>query len=135
VPLSDHEQRLLDSIERALYAEDPKFASTVRATDLRAHVRRRVRRAAVLVGLGVILLVAGPVTQIIALGIVGFLLMLAGVLLLATSYRRPGSNGGGSGGGGGGGGRGPRRGGPPKPGWKDRAEDRWRKRWEERDGR
>jgi hypothetical protein len=26
VPLSDHEQRLLEQIERALYAEDPKFA-------------------------------------------------------------------------------------------------------------
>ena len=28
--LSEHEQRLLEQIERALYAEDPKFASTVR---------------------------------------------------------------------------------------------------------
>ena len=35
MPLSDHEQRLLEQIERALYAEDPKFASTVRTTDLR----------------------------------------------------------------------------------------------------
>ena len=35
MPLSDHEQRLLEQIERALYAEDPKFASTVSSTDLR----------------------------------------------------------------------------------------------------
>ncbi|MDT5144193.1 MAG: hypothetical protein QOE52_5809, partial [Mycobacterium sp.] len=27
MPLSDHEQRMLDQIESALYAEDPKFAS------------------------------------------------------------------------------------------------------------
>jgi hypothetical protein len=40
VPLSEHEQRLLDQIERALYQEDPKFASTVRQTDLRTHMRR-----------------------------------------------------------------------------------------------
>ena len=46
MPLSEHEQRLLDQIERALYAEDPKFASTVRSTDLRTHMRRRLRRAA-----------------------------------------------------------------------------------------
>ncbi|MDT5076609.1 MAG: hypothetical protein QOJ80_1246, partial [Mycobacterium sp.] len=25
MPLSDHEQRMLDQIESALYAEDPKF--------------------------------------------------------------------------------------------------------------
>ncbi len=30
MPLSDHEQRMLDQIESALYAEDPKFASSVR---------------------------------------------------------------------------------------------------------
>jgi len=31
VPLSEHEQRLFEQIERSL-AEDPKFASAVRAT-------------------------------------------------------------------------------------------------------
>ncbi|MGZ6793086.1 MAG: DUF3040 domain-containing protein, partial [Mycobacteriales bacterium] len=48
MPLSEHEQRLLDQIERALYAEDPKFATTVRSTDLRTHMRRRLRRAVAL---------------------------------------------------------------------------------------
>ena len=33
MPLSDHEQRMLDQIESALYAEDPKFASSVRGGD------------------------------------------------------------------------------------------------------
>ena len=33
VPLSEHEQRQLDQIEQALYAEDPKFAQAVRAQD------------------------------------------------------------------------------------------------------
>ncbi|HUR75982.1 MAG TPA: DUF3040 domain-containing protein, partial [Sporichthya sp.] len=27
MPLSEHEQRLLEQMERALYAEDPKFVS------------------------------------------------------------------------------------------------------------
>ena len=31
VPLSEHEQRMLEQIENALYAEDPKFASNVRS--------------------------------------------------------------------------------------------------------
>ena len=38
VPLSEHEQRLLDEIEQALYAEDPKFAS-VRALGTRPSAR------------------------------------------------------------------------------------------------
>ena len=42
MPLSEHEQRLLEQMERALYAEDPKLASTLRGADLRAHHRRRV---------------------------------------------------------------------------------------------
>ncbi|GAA3106389.1 hypothetical protein GCM10020254_60330 [Streptomyces goshikiensis] len=29
VPLSEHEQRMLEQMERALYAEDPKFATAL----------------------------------------------------------------------------------------------------------
>jgi hypothetical protein len=125
VTLSEHEQRLLDSIERALYAEDPKFASTVRATDLRTHIRRRTRRAALLFGLGIVLLLAGVVIQQPVLGIAGFVVMLGGALLFATSYRRTGSISSS---------RGPRGRGPrqKRPGMRERAEERWRKRWEER---
>ena len=49
VPLSEHEQRLLDQIEQALYAEDPKFASAVRS----ARARSRVRRSLMLCVLGI----------------------------------------------------------------------------------
>ena len=38
MPLSEHEQRLFEQIERSL-AEDPKFASAVRSTDPRFHAR------------------------------------------------------------------------------------------------
>ena len=124
--LSEHEQRLLDSIERALYAEDPKFASTVRATDLRTHIRRRTRRAALLFGLGVVLLLAGVVIQQPVLGIVGFVVMLGGALLFATGYRRTGSISGARSGPG----RGRSR--QKRQGMRERAEERWRKRWEER---
>ena len=62
MPLSEHEQRLLDQIERALYAEDPKFASNVRATDLRTHLRRRLRRSIALFILGFALVFVGLVS-------------------------------------------------------------------------
>ena len=42
MPLSEHEQRLLEQMERALYAEDPKFASSLRGKDPRSNFRRRV---------------------------------------------------------------------------------------------
>src|ERR671914_2295702 len=58
VPLSEHEQRLLDQIERALYAEDPKFAHAVRATSPQVHYKRRVVKAALGFFIGVCLLMA-----------------------------------------------------------------------------
>ena len=53
VPLSEHEQRLLEQMERALYAEDPKFVSSLRGTDLRSHHRRRAVQSAVGFVLGI----------------------------------------------------------------------------------
>ncbi len=90
MPLSEHEQRQLDMIERALYAEDPKFASTVRATDLRSHLRRRVKRAAFVVVLGFALLVGGILVQTNGnpplIAISGFAIMVAAGFLLARSW-------------------------------------------------
>ena len=57
MPLSEHEQRLLEQIERALYAEDPKFASTVRGGKLRRPSRRRRVQGIVLFVLGIVMLV------------------------------------------------------------------------------
>jgi len=95
VPLSEHEQRLLEQIERALLAEDPKFASTVRATDPRHYALRRVVFAVVLVLVGVGLMVFGLVTKfapagIPVLGILGFVVMFGAAVLGVHSYRRAG---------------------------------------------
>ena len=59
MPLSEHEQRMLDQIESALYAEDPKFASNVRGGRMRAPSSRRRFQAAALFVLGLVLLIAG----------------------------------------------------------------------------
>ena len=88
MPLSDHEQRLLEQIERALYAEDPKFASAVSSTDLRTHARRRVRRAIVLLILGMAALLAGVITTEVALGVAGFCLMLFALGYAAAQYKK-----------------------------------------------
>jgi hypothetical protein len=95
VPLSEHEQRLLEQIERALLAEDPKFASTVRATDPRHYALRRVVFAAILLFVGVGLMVFGLVKNIApggipVLGILGFVVMFGAAVLGVQSYRRAG---------------------------------------------
>ena len=46
MPLSEEELRLLEQMERALVADDPKLASTMRGTTLRASARRRALLAA-----------------------------------------------------------------------------------------
>jgi hypothetical protein len=92
VPLSEHEQRLLEQIERALYAEDPKFASTVRGGRLRKPTRRRRLQGVGLFVLGLVLLVVGVAVPALwlassfpVLSVVGFLVMLGGAVLAVTS--------------------------------------------------
>ena len=91
MPLSEHEQRLLDQIERALYQEDPKFASTVRSTDLRTHMRRRLRRAALVLVVGFVVMMVGLVANLWAVGVAGFAVMVAALLLALNSWKRLGS--------------------------------------------
>jgi predicted lipid-binding transport protein (Tim44 family) len=87
VPLSEHEQRLLEQMERALYAEDPKFASSLRSAGPRPGSRRKAA-VGVLGGLvGVALLITGAATSIIAVGVAGFLVMLVGTFVVITTMR------------------------------------------------
>ena len=87
MPLSEHEQRQLEQIEQALYAEHPRFARAVRASDPRVHYRRRVFYAAFGFLIGVGLLVAGVATKVPWLGVAGFVVMLACSMWALTSYR------------------------------------------------
>jgi cytochrome c biogenesis protein CcdA len=96
MPLSDHEQRMLDQIESALYAEDPKFASSVRGGTLRAPSTRRRLQGAALFVIGLAMLVAGiaiPATRIgdfAILSVVGFIVMFGGVVFAITGPRTAG---------------------------------------------
>ena len=87
MPLSEHEQRLFEQIERSL-AEDPKFASAVRATDPRFHTRRRLLVAGLLVVAGLALVVYGVASKSALLGVAGFVVMLGAAAFGLTSLRR-----------------------------------------------
>jgi hypothetical protein len=87
VPLSEHEQRLFDQIERSL-AEDPKFASAVRSTDPRFHARRRIILAALAVLVGLAVLIVGVAEKYILVGVLGFVFMLAAAAVGISAFRR-----------------------------------------------
>lgn len=136
MPLSEHEQRMLEQIESALYAEDPKFAHAVRSTNPQVHYKRRIVKAAFGFVVGVGALMAGLVINqgsvTIAVSVTGFLLMVVCCVWALTSWKRMTGIGteparGPRGGGGGGGGRSSR---PAKAGFMDRMEERWRRRTE-----
>ncbi|CAL9560701.1 DUF3040 domain-containing protein [Streptomyces sp. enrichment culture] len=88
MPLSEHEQRMLEQMERALYAEDPKFASALEGSGLRTYTRRRVYQAVVGFLVGIALLMAGMVAQQVWLSVVGFLVMLGCAVLAVTGWRK-----------------------------------------------
>ena len=131
MPLSEHEQRLLEQIERDLYADDPKLVSTVRSINPRTYALRRLWRSAALfiIGLAVLVtaVVVGGVASIV-LGLVGFLVMLVAALRGSGDLRRLG--------------------GRPDPDARhnrpkgnskqhrsvaERAQERWQRRWEDRE--
>ena len=88
MPLSEREQHELEQIERALRTSDPRFADTVRAADPRVHYKRRIIGAALGFLIGVGLLLAGVVANVIPIAVAGFVVMLACSLWAVTSYRR-----------------------------------------------
>jgi hypothetical protein len=79
---------MLEQMERALYAEDPKFASALEGSGLRTFTRRRVYLAGAgfLVGIG--LLMGGIVAKQTWVSVVGFLVMLACAVAAVTAWRR-----------------------------------------------
>ncbi|MGV0744615.1 DUF3040 domain-containing protein [Mycolicibacterium sp. XJ870] len=93
MPLSDHEQRMLDQIESALYAEDPKFASSVRGGTLRAPSARRRLQGALLFIAGLAMLVVGVAVKATMIGgfpilsVIGFVVMFGGVVFAITGPR------------------------------------------------
>ena len=74
-------------MERALVADDPKLASTMRGTTLRASARRRALVAALAFVVGVVVLMTGAVTKNTIVGVIGFVVMLVSAYVALSSWR------------------------------------------------
>ena len=79
MPLSEHEQHLLEQMEQALYAEDPKFASQMQGSAARARLRKSLAFGAGGVVAGLALVVLGVASASIVWGALGFACMVSGV--------------------------------------------------------
>jgi hypothetical protein len=88
MPLSEHEQRLLDEMERNLYQNDADFVANISQTPRRKPAYRAIVVGVLVAVVGVAALVTGVFIQQSLVGILGFLLMFAGVLLAITPGRR-----------------------------------------------
>ncbi len=86
MPLSEREQQILDEIEQSLYQQDPKFARNVRRKAPLTRDLIRARNGGLLILGGVVLLVAFFVTRLVIVGVVAFSTMVAGVVVLSTSF-------------------------------------------------
>ena len=85
MPLSEQEQRLLDEMERHLLRNDADVVSA--PTGARSLSYRNIVYGTILVLAGLGALVVGVSTQLIWVGVVGFVLMLGGVILAVTPMR------------------------------------------------
>ena len=87
MPLSEEELRLLEQMERALVADDPKLASTMRGASIRRHARRRAYVAGGAFLVGVIVLMTGAGMSRTVVGISGFVVMLGSAYVALISWR------------------------------------------------
>ncbi len=127
--LSNEEQRLLDQMEAALAAEDPKLVNALRGTGTRRVHRRRAALAGVGFFAGLALLILGISTQLI-FSVLGFVLMVAAAVTAIYSWQHVGTQADP--------GRSADRPNAPQPsgsddgqGFMDKMEERWRRRRDE----
>ncbi|MET0735861.1 MAG: DUF3040 domain-containing protein [Microbacterium sp.] len=85
MPLSEQEQRLLDEMERHLMRNDADVVSAPR--DGRTLSYRNIVYGTVLVLLGLGGLLVGVAIPLIVVGVIGFAVMLGGVILAVTPTR------------------------------------------------
>lgn len=130
MPLSEHEQRIFDEIKEQLVAEDPKFARSANAATPRGVALGRIKRGVAFFALGLGFLLTGLFISIVTdasmylfvLGLAGFAVMLASVVTVTRAMKSvahvsvQGTR-------------------APTATWFDRMEERWRKRFEQGDGK
>jgi DUF3040 family protein len=88
MPLSEHEQKILEEIEQRLAEEDPRLVQSVTKSTLAAHAWRRIRWGIAGFFVGFVLLLFFVLN--IAFAIVGFAVMLSAGLLVYHYLKRMG---------------------------------------------
>ena len=89
--LSDEEQRLLEQMEAALAADDPKLVNALRGTGVRRVHRRRAAIAGVGFFAGLGLLIAG-ISINPFLSVLGFVIMVAAAVTAIYSWQHVGTS-------------------------------------------
>ena len=92
MPLSDHEQRILQELEQSLYQQDPEFAERVRSESLYRHAGRACKWAALGFIGGLVVLVAFFTVNLV-IGLAGFLAMFLSAVVFERNLRRMGQAG------------------------------------------
>jgi len=92
MPLSENEQQILRQMEEHLSGTDPKLVQQVSDTTLYRHTARLIKWAAVRFFAGLLLMVL-TFTTTLALGVVGFLVMLGCALVIERNVRKLGRSG------------------------------------------
>lgn len=88
MPLSEEEQRLLEQMEEALAAEDPKFASALRGSSARSRHKRLLVLGVLGFVAGLAVLMTGAIIAVTVVAVGGFVLMLASAYLALNSGRQ-----------------------------------------------
>jgi len=92
MPLSEDEQRILRDIEANLSVTDPKLVQQVSDTTLYRHAARLIKWAVFGFIVGLVVLLT-TFTTVLALGVVGFLIMLFCLLVIERNVRKMGRAG------------------------------------------
>ncbi len=87
--LSEREQKVLDELERGLYAEDSGFADRLKAKPIKS-VKSQNKAARALAGAlvavaGLSVLLVGLITHYMAIGVAGFAVVLCGVVVASSN--------------------------------------------------
>src|SRR5690606_37703171 len=87
MPLSEHEQRLLEEMERSLYNNDADFVATVSPRGGRPNYRR-IALGALMAHFGIIAIVTAIMIKQPLVGMLGFIVILGGALLALSPRSR-----------------------------------------------
>ena len=86
MPLSEEERKRLEELESELAADDPRLAQELQSGSMEHTFRASTYFGGIAFLIGVFLLIAGISSQIIVVGVGGFLLMGTGAHLLMSGH-------------------------------------------------